>query len=103
MGNSIVRLGELLAQAPRTPPSKIFMVVGLLIGAAVVLGLVILLARRRLLGQESASAQQSGLMDQLRRLRDSGEITPEEFDSARKSMVARMTRDAPKPSNGGRE
>lgn len=89
-----------LAQAPRTPPSQVFMVVGLLIGAAVVLGLVILLVRRKMLGGESASAQQSGLMDQLRRLRDSGELTPEEYDAARKSMVSRMTGAPSKPAKG---
>lgn len=88
---------EMLAQSPRTSPSQIFFVVGLLIGAAVVLGLVILLVRRKMLGAESSNAHQAGLMDQLRHLRDSGEITPEEFDAARKSMVARMTKDSPKP------
>lgn len=94
---------EMLAQTPRTPPSQIFLVVGLLIGAAVVLGLVILLVRRKMLGSESSSAEQAGLMDQLRHLRDSGEITPEEFDAARKSMVARMTRDTPKPPKSSSE
>lgn len=88
---------EMLAQTPRTSPSQIFFVVGLLIGAAVVLGLVILLVRRKMLGVESSTADQAGLMDQLRHLRDSGEITPEEFDAARKSMVSRMTKDTPKP------
>lgn len=87
----------LLAQSPRTTPSQIFFVVGLLIGAAVVLGLVILLVRRKMLSNESTSAQQSGLMDQLRQLRDSGQISPEEYDAARKSMVARLAREAPKP------
>lgn len=94
---------ELLAQTPRTSPSQIFFVVGLLIGAAVVLGLVILLVRRKMLGSESSSAEQAGLMDQLRHLRDSGEITPEEFDAARRSMVARMTRDTPKPPKSSSE
>lgn len=94
---------ETLAQSARSSPSQIFFVVGLLIGAAVVLGLVILLVRRKMLGRESAGAEQAGLMDQLRHLRDSGEITPEEFDAARKSMVARMTRDTPKPPKSGRE
>ena len=94
---------EMLAQTPRTSPSQIFFVVGLLIGAAVVLGLVILLVRRKMLGVESSTADQAGLMDQLRHLRDSGEITPEEFDAARKSMVSRMTKDTPKPPKASSE
>ena len=102
-GFTILTPMEILAQTPRTSPSQIFFVVGLLIGAAVVLGLVILLVRRKMLGRESSSAEQVGLMDQLRRLRDSGEITPEEFDAARKSMVARMTQGTPKPPRSSGE
>ena len=94
---------EMLAQTARSSPSQIFFVVGLLIGAAVVLGLVILLVRRKMLGKESGGAEEAGLMDQLRHLRDSGEITPEEFYAARKSMVARMTRDTPKPPKSSSE
>jgi hypothetical protein len=75
-------------------------VVGVLIAAVVVLGY-----RRRLLGPHSQE-NHAGLMDELREMRNRGELSEEEFAAAKRSMVARLSGNAPaqlkpRPSVGG--
>lgn len=57
-------------------------------------GLLVWLLRRKLLGNEPTAAD-DGLLTDLRRLRDSGQMTPEEFDAARKAMLRKFTADRP--------
>jgi hypothetical protein len=53
-------------------------------------GVCILLYRRQVLGRESASAMQSGVFDELREMRDRGQITSEEFEEMKARIVARV-------------
>jgi hypothetical protein len=64
--------------------------VGVLIVVAVVGGLAILYIRRRVLAEASDADAQGGLMESLRAMRDSGEISQQEFDAARSSMLRRV-------------
>lgn len=69
--------------------TRILIPVGGLIILTVLGGIAITVTRRRMF-TKSAAAEQSGILDDLRRMRDRGEITPEEFDAARKSIAARL-------------
>lgn len=61
---------------------------GILIVVAVVGGALLMVYRRRLFAPDSSS--QAGLLDDLRAMRDQGQISPEEYDAARKRMAARV-------------
>src|SRR5437868_15506231 len=69
--------------------TPLLLVVGGLIVALMALGLVILLIRGRLLSKPS-SAGTPGLFDDLRAMRDSGRLTPEEYDAARRRLADRL-------------
>ena len=78
----------LLAAGP-IPATKLLVLLGGLIVAVVVLGLVILKVRGATLGKSASGADQEGLLAGLRRMRDAGEISPDEYDAARKGMAAK--------------
>ncbi|GJQ30404.1 MAG: hypothetical protein HBSAPP03_22880 [Phycisphaerae bacterium] len=87
-------------------PTKLLLWIGILIVAVVLLFVVLMLAKRKLLGPDKPSAADRGLLDDLRRMRDAGEITPEEYDAARKSMAAKIAgkpTPKPKPTHAGPE
>ncbi|MBX3367740.1 MAG: SHOCT domain-containing protein [Phycisphaeraceae bacterium] len=60
-----------------------------LIVAAIIGGFVILAVRKRILSPERTDMESEGLFDSLRRMRDSGEISRQEYDSARKRIIER--------------
>jgi hypothetical protein len=78
---------------------------GGMIVLVVIAGLVILKIRGSMFARYPGGADQEGLLAGLRRMRDAGEITPEEYDTARKSLVARATGGAtpPRPIRGAAE
>jgi LPXTG-motif cell wall-anchored protein len=96
-----------LMQAPASPPAKanageVMVWVAVLMGLILVGGLLVLLLRRRLLAAE-AETSAGGLMEDLRRMRDSGQMTQEEYESVRRNMAARLAKDgfgSPKRSGG---
>ncbi|MBX3317127.1 MAG: SHOCT domain-containing protein [Phycisphaeraceae bacterium] len=61
----------------------------ILIGAAIIGGFVILAVRKRMLSPERTDMESEGLFDSLRRMRDSGEISRQEYDAARKRIIER--------------
>jgi hypothetical protein len=69
---------------------------GIGIVAVTLLGVVLISARRRLLAKPSED--QAGLFDSLRQMRDRGQLSPAEFDAARKRMAARVAGVPPPPS-----
>ncbi|MCW5765197.1 MAG: SHOCT domain-containing protein [Phycisphaeraceae bacterium] len=64
--------------------------IAVLIGVVLLATFGILVLRRRLLEAPSARRTDAGVMDELRALRDQGKISTEEFDAARKRIVARI-------------
>lgn len=60
-----------------------------LVVAAILGGFVILAVRKRMLSPERTEMDSEGLFDSLRRMRDSGEISTQEYDSARKRIIQR--------------
>lgn len=71
-------------------PTKLLIWLGIFIIAVVILGVAIMLVRRRVLGGEDHRAGEQGFFDELREMRDSGKMTPEEYDLARKSLASRL-------------
>ena len=70
-------------------PTSLWALLGGLIVAVIVLGLIIMKVRSSMLAKHS-EASQEGLLEGLRRMWDTGEISRDEYDAARKNMVARM-------------
>lgn len=80
-------------------PTKLLIWIGIFIVAVVILGVAIMLVRRRVLGNEDSRAGEQGFFDELRAMRDSGKMTEEEYDLARKSLAARLAgKGEPRPS-----
>ncbi|MBZ0171575.1 MAG: SHOCT domain-containing protein [Phycisphaerales bacterium] len=62
-----------------------------LLGLALVGGIVVFILRLRLLGSSETGNPSVAILDQLRTLRDRGEISDEEYETARLKMVARAS------------
>jgi hypothetical protein len=67
--------------------------VGALIVAVLILGIVILLVRKKLFTKDADSP--TGLLNDLRRMHKSGELTTEEYDAARKALTTRIAAKMP--------
>jgi len=71
--------------------TQVFFAVVLLIGIVLIGAIVIFLLRRRLFRKDTSADGAVGLMENLRHMRDSGQITPEEYDLTRKAMTRRAS------------
>ncbi len=69
--------------------------VGALIVAVLILGILILLMRKRLFVQAGEDA--GGMLDQLRALHRAGNLSTEEYDAARKALTTRVAAKMGKP------
>jgi hypothetical protein len=65
--------------------------VGVAIAIIAVGGAVLLMYRRRVLAEDAGRDEQAGLMDNLRAMRDRGEMSSDEYDAAKRAMVARFS------------
>lgn len=68
--------------------ADIIMWVAILAALMIAGGMVIMLLRRRLFTQETGGDET--LMQSLRRMRDTGEMSQEEFEATRKSLIAKV-------------
>lgn len=77
--------------------------VGALILAVLLLGIVILLLRKRLFARDADDA--SGMLSELRRMHKSGELSTQEYDAARKALTVRVAgrTSAPQPAKPERQ
>lgn len=71
--------------------------VAALAGLALVGGLAIMLFRRKLLKGDDPAADET-LFESLRRMRDSGQMSIEEYEAARKTMVKKAAEKMNKPA-----
>lgn len=83
-----------------TPVSSVLLWVGVLIAVILVGSLGVFALRRSVLGDAPASGDDAGLMDQMRRMVERGEMTQDEYDKARRTIVekARAGFDARPPA-----
>ena len=68
---------------------SIFVWVAVLIAVIMVGGLLLMWLRRRMFMGDYME-QAGGLMESLRKMRDTGQMSQEEYDAARKAMAARV-------------
>lgn len=66
---------------------RIVVSVGLMVGALIVLAVILAALRRRLLAP--AREPTAGMFEHLRKMRDEGTISPEEYDAIRRQMVSK--------------
>ncbi len=64
------------------------MTIGLLVGALVVITLLWVAIRRKLIDAESPMQAQATALEQLRQLKNRGEITSEQYEAAKAKMAA---------------
>jgi len=79
-----------------SPTTGVLLWAGVLIVVAMIGGIVIVVFRRRMLSNDSGTSDAT-LMEQLRGMVERGEMTPEEFDRARRKIIERASADRPKP------
>jgi hypothetical protein len=75
---------------PDEARGRVVLLVGALIALCLIAGAAILIVRRKMFATDHAAADQGSLLDQLRGMRDRGEISPAEFDQAKAAMHAKM-------------
>lgn len=81
--------------APEDLFSDLLPVIAGLLGLAVVGGIIIYIVRRLLRGSEDHSEAGGFTLHDLRRMREAGELSEEEFDRARLAMIDRVRNRAP--------
>lgn len=87
-----------------TPVTSVLLWVGVLIAVILVGSLGVFALRRSVLGDAAPGGDDAGLMERMRRMVERGEMTQDEYDAARRSIVekARAGRDAAGPADGAR-
>lgn len=68
---------------------------GLLVALTIAGGVVMIAVRKRALSRDEQSVDTGGLMDSLRAARDAGDLTEEEFRSARLRLLGMETGEGP--------
>lgn len=89
--------GRWLAQSRQAPPVELWIWLGALVVATLVLGVILLAMRRRLLDSDDAEPGAGSMLDDLRAMRDRGEISQAEYDHTRKTIAARAAGREPPP------
>ena len=81
--------GGWMAQSFQTPPMELWIWLGALILATLVLGVIVLAMRRKILGSDDRESTHGSMLDELRAMRERGEISQAEYDHTRKTIAAR--------------
>lgn len=79
-------------------PTDLLLWIGVLIVVVVIGGLVLVHMQKRMLKPPPAGPGAAGLMEELRRMRDAGAMTHEEYEATRKAMARKL---APTPHAAG--
>lgn len=89
-----------MATLANSPVSGIVIWAVILIGVALVGALGIFALRRSMFSDQTAQPDNAGLMEQMRRMVERGEMTQAEYEQARRAIVekARAAREKPGPS-----
>ncbi|MBX3357193.1 MAG: SHOCT domain-containing protein [Phycisphaeraceae bacterium] len=96
MGACLTTLHSILTPAQAgvdrgMPTGVLLVLVGGMIVLAIIGGVVVMVVRNRLLAKSDSRAESGSMLDSLRRARDRGEISPDEFDAARSALIARTS------------
>jgi|SRR6185295_7846088 len=85
-------VSRFLAATPDSGTGQAVLWIGILIVVAILGGLIMMAVRRRILSKDSLDDGTTSLMDQLRAMRDRGQISPEEYEATRRTMREKMAR-----------
>ena len=77
------------AQSAQLDTVEVLLIVGALIVLLMIGGSVIMIYRRKILADDRAAPQHSSILDELRASLDSGKMTPDEYERARRTVVDR--------------
>lgn len=90
-----------LILAKELPLTQLLLWIGVVIAVLIGASFGVMWYRARVLGKDQPDTQ-GGMLDELRAMRDRGELSPEEFDAAKHAMVSRLTGKSPpaKPAAG---
>lgn len=69
---------------------RLAILIGVFIVAVLALGIILLVVRRKMLQAENEFAGARSLMDELRDMRDRGDLTEAEYEAARKTLAAKV-------------
>lgn len=83
----------LLFANPDEARSRVVVLVGSFVALCLIAGAVIIVVRRKMLAPDHASSDQGSLLEQLRQMRDRGEMSQEEFDQTRAAMLSKLRSD----------
>src|SRR4051812_25800028 len=78
------------AHKPGSDANAVFVWVAVLIAVIMVGFIVLMLLKRRIFTEAAGAEHTGGLMEELRRMKDSGQMSQQEYDAARKAMAARF-------------
>ncbi len=73
----------------RTSPAEVLFWVGLLVGVSLFGGILIVILRRRLMHRDDKPEDSGGFLNELRRLRNAGEISLEQYEASRDALLGR--------------
>ena len=79
---------------------QLWLGVGLMIALTIIAGLILMRYRRGVLQAQAESEGGEGLLQMLRRARDRGEMTEEEFQAARRKLVGDLAAKIKAPAKG---
>ncbi|MBX3364571.1 MAG: SHOCT domain-containing protein [Phycisphaeraceae bacterium] len=75
--------------ARKTSPVEVLFWVGLLIGLTIIGGMLIAAVRKRYANWSETGDDRAEMLEELRRLRKRGELTPEQYEVSRDSLLGR--------------
>jgi hypothetical protein len=93
------QLPSTLAQITPEHRNSVLLALGILLVVVIIGGIAILIFRRHVTGQSPTDRPSDGgfLLSDLRKMRDNGEITPEEYERTRARVVAKLKETANEP------
>lgn len=89
----VVDVIALLLANPDEARSRVVVLVGSFVALCLIAGAVIIVVRRKMLTPENPTADQGSLLEQLRQMRDRGEMSQEEFDQTKARMLSKLRSD----------
>jgi hypothetical protein len=99
--NVVQPAGALSLEDQAARVRQTWVLVGTLIAISIIAGIVIMRIRRSILAKATHDREDLRMMESLRRMRDSGEMTEAEFQAARKRMISKMAPLPQSPSGAG--
>ena len=90
--SSLAQAAQPAPAKPRSDTGGVFLWVLILIVVIMGGGLLLMWFKRRIFSADAGADDAGGLMDSLRQMRDSGQMSKEEYEATRKAMISRISK-----------